>query len=91
MQLPVSENTSTAADVLFGDLVAVDQDLVDSHTFDLIAGAGDTDNASFLVVGDQIFLKAGQTLDYETKPSYSVRVKTTDLAGATAEKKAFWC
>ncbi len=36
-------------------------------------------------MGDQIFLKAGQTLDYSTQPSYSVRVKTTDAGGEAVE------
>ncbi|MEQ1829074.1 MAG: PKD domain-containing protein, partial [Pirellula sp.] len=81
-QNTVLENTSTAAaDLLFGQLGTVDLDPVDSYIYDLVLGAGDTDNARFNIVNNQIFIKQGQILDYETKPSYNVRVRSTDSGG----------
>jgi VCBS repeat-containing protein len=41
-------------------------------TFELVAGEGDTDNASFAIAGNQ--LKTAASFDYETKQSYSIRV-----------------
>ena len=86
-QNTVIENTSTAAaDLLFGQLSAVDPDPNESHTFQLVTGAGDGDNNRFRIVGNQIFIKQGELLDFETKATYSVRVRTSDSSGATLEQ-----
>ena len=52
----IVENSPIGATV--GTLAAVDQDAGDSHTFAFVAGAGDTDNASFTIVGDELRLAA---------------------------------
>ncbi|MFY0594760.1 cadherin repeat domain-containing protein, partial [Roseivirga sp.] len=65
-------------------LSSVDADADDSHTYALVSGTGDTDNASFSIVGNE--LKAGVTFDFETKDSYTVRVKTDDGFGGSFEK-----
>ncbi len=38
------------------------------------------------LMADRILLNMGQTLDYETRPTYSVRVKSRDLIGNEVEK-----
>jgi hypothetical protein len=50
----------------------------------LVSGAGETDNASFTI--DGAGLKASEVFDFETKTSYSIRVKTDDGRGGTFEK-----
>ena len=45
---------------------------------------GDTDNASFTIDGDS--LKTTTSIDYETKSSYFIRVKTDDGNGGVLEK-----
>jgi uncharacterized delta-60 repeat protein len=85
-QEPVEEDTSTAADLLFGTLSAEDADVSDVHDYELVAGEGDTDNNRFVVADDRIYLKQGQVLDYETQPSYSVRVRVTDAVGNTFDQ-----
>ncbi len=50
----------------------------------LVKGAGDADNAFFTIVGDT--LKIIPSPDYETKPTYSVRVRSTQEGGAFIEK-----
>lgn len=70
----IAENNSVGAAV--GNLAAVDADAGDSHTFSLVAGADDTDNGSFTIVGNSLRLNA--VADYETKSSYSVRVQADD-------------
>ena len=77
-------NENNAVNAVIGNLSSTDADISDTHTYTLVSGAGDTDNASFSVVGNQ--LKAGITFDFETKSSYSIRVKTTDAGGLTFEK-----
>ena len=67
-----------------GSLSTTDLDSGDTHTYSLVAGDGDTDNASFEINGST--LKANIVFDYETKASYSVRVRTTDAGNLTTEK-----
>ncbi len=47
-------------------------------SYSLVSGSGDTDNASFIIVGNR--LRTRQILDYEAKSSLSIRVqaKTAD-------------
>jgi hypothetical protein len=54
-------------------------------SFSLVSGAGSTDNASFVIVGNE--LKTAVTLDYETKSSYSIRVRATDSGSLTYEEQ----
>ena len=65
-------------------MTTTDPDAGDTFTYTLVAGAGDTDNASFGIVGGQLVTAA--VFDFETKASYSVRVRTTDGGGLTFEK-----
>ncbi|MEO1525824.1 MAG: right-handed parallel beta-helix repeat-containing protein [Planctomycetota bacterium] len=83
----VTENTDTSsADLFVGTLTAVDVDLGDTHTFEFASGGGDTDNGSFLIVGDSLFLRQNESIDYELLPSYSVRVAAVDASGARVER-----
>lgn len=70
----IDENTSTVADVNLGTLIAVG-----NNTF---AIAGGTDQAFFKLVGSQLFIKAGTSLDYEAKSSYSVTISNSDALGS---------
>lgn len=65
-------------------LSATDADTTDLHTYSLVAGAGDTDNAVFKIDGD--LLVPTQTFDFETKSSYSVRVQAYDRKGGIFSK-----
>jgi hypothetical protein len=67
-----------------GGLSATDPDTGDTATFTLVAGAGSTDNASFQVTGTSLTTKA--IFDFESKATYSVRVRATDAGGKTFEK-----
>jgi hypothetical protein len=55
-------------------------------TFSLAAGTGSTDNASFTVLGTA--LKTAAAFDFETKFSYSIRLRATDTGtpGLTYEE-----
>jgi hypothetical protein len=80
--LNVDENVSSGTTV--GSLSSTDQDSGDTFTYTLVSGDGDTDNASFAISGAD--LNTNTTLDYETKNSYSIRVRTTDNSGSIYEK-----
>jgi Ca2+-binding RTX toxin-like protein/Tol biopolymer transport system component len=72
-------------DLLFGELQAVDEDLVDRFGYELVEGQGDGDNFRFRIVDNQIFLAAGELLDYDVRPEYLIRVRATDLVGNAIE------
>ena len=78
----VAENAPSATTV--GTLSAADLDGGQSHSFALAPGTGDSDNGAFAIVGDQ--LRTAQSFDFESRSSYSIRVATTDAAGATFAK-----
>jgi gliding motility-associated-like protein len=66
-----------------GTLTSTDQDVTNTHTYALVAGAGDVDNAKLAIVGNTV--TATQEFNY-LHQTYSTRVRTTDNAGAPFEK-----
>ncbi len=77
----VAENLAAGATV--GTLATVDPD-GGTFTYTLVAGAGDTDNARFTLSGAS--LRTAETLDFETRPSHSIRVRSTDILGVPFEQ-----
>lgn len=75
----VLENTATGTTI--GTFSSTDQDTADTFTYSLVAGTGDTDNASFEIVSGQ--LQTNTAIDFETQASYSIRVQTDDGNGGT--------
>jgi len=78
----VQENAAIGTTV--GTLSAVDADSGDAHTFTLVAGAGDSDNASFAIQDSALVTAA--VFDYEARSAYSVRVQASDGHGGTYAK-----
>ena len=78
----VAENAASATTV--GTLSATDADAGDTFTYTLVSGTGSTDNASFTISGSTLRIAA--VFDFETKTSYSVRVRVTDAGGLSFEK-----
>ena len=79
----VDENVSIGTTV--GGLTTTDAGSGDSHTYTLVSGTGDTDNASFSISGANLLTNTA--LDYETKSSYNIRVQTSD--GTDSYQEAF--
>jgi gliding motility-associated-like protein len=79
-----SINETNAINAIVGALTTVDTDSGDTHAYTLVSGFGATDNASFTISDNQLI--ASVAFDFETKSSYSVRVKTTDQGGLSFEK-----
>jgi hypothetical protein len=79
----INENTATGTTI--GTFSAVTLDESDTHTFSLVAGTGDVNNGSFTLTSGGV-LKNAIIPNYESKASYSIRVRTTDSAGQTFEK-----
>ena len=78
-------NENSQSGTIIGSLNTVDPDTSNTFTYSLITGTGDTDNALFSIVGNQ--LKNNAVFDYETKNNYSIRVRTTDQGGLSYEKQ----
>ena len=78
----VTENQSSGTVV--GNLSTTDVDVGDTFTYALVSGTGDTDNGSFTLSNGQ--LQTNASFDFETKSSYSIRVRSTDQGNLTFEK-----
>ena len=74
----VEENA--IAGTVVGTLGALDPDSGDTHSFALTGGATNL----FEIVGNQIRVKAGAALDFETQSSHALTVKVTDQGGLSA-------
>ncbi|MEG5174427.1 DUF4347 domain-containing protein [Microcoleus sp. B3-D7] len=77
-------NENVAANSAVGTFTSTDPDTGNTFTYSLVAGTGDTNNSAFSIVSNQLRINASP--DFETKPSYSIRVRTTDAGGLTYDK-----
>ncbi|WP_253852149.1 cadherin domain-containing protein, partial [Microcystis aeruginosa] len=77
-------NENVPVNTVIGTFSSTDPDTGNTFTYSLVTGTGDTDNSAFLIVGNQ--LQINNSPDFETKNSYSIRVKTTDQGGLSFEK-----
>jgi uncharacterized repeat protein (TIGR01451 family) len=84
------DNSSVAENqppgTLVGSFSTADPDSGDTFTYSLVSGTGANDNASFTIAGNH--LQTAASFNYETKNSYSIRVRTTD-SGALFYEKVF--
>ncbi|MGV3658774.1 MAG: choice-of-anchor D domain-containing protein [Prosthecobacter sp.] len=81
---PGSIPENSGANATVGTLTTDDPDVGDTATFTLVTGTGSTDNASFTITGASLILKA--SANFESKSSYTVRIRVTDTAGAFHEE-----
>ena len=71
------------ANSLVGNFNSIDPD-GGGFSYTLVGGTGDTHNDDFTIGGNHLRLKPMP--DYETRSSYSIRVRTTDFSGLTYDK-----
>jgi len=79
-----SVNENVAANTVIGILSTLDGDS-NAFIYSLVSGSGSADNASFNIVDNELRINASP--DFETKNSYSIRVRTTDQGGLSFEKE----
>ncbi|MEO1328644.1 MAG: sugar-binding protein, partial [Pseudomonadota bacterium] len=60
-------------------LSATDANAGDSHSFTLVSDP----SGKFEIVGDEVRVKSGQTIDFETDESFDLTIEATDQFGAT--------
>ncbi|MDX2001867.1 MAG: cadherin domain-containing protein [Chitinophagales bacterium] len=77
-------NENLPAGTSIGLFSTIDEDAVDSHTYTLVQGTGDADNSLFSIVNNK--LQSNISFNYEDRNLFSVRVATSDAAGASFEK-----
>jgi VCBS repeat-containing protein len=78
----IDENLSG---VTIGQFTAEDLDLpADIHTFELVSGAGDTNNTSFRITDNNLIIN--ESFDYETQQSLSIRVQVIDEVNQSFER-----
>lgn len=83
-----SINENNLVNAVIGAFSSTDPDGAGSYTYTLVSGTGSTDNSSFNISGSN--LRASTSFDYETKNSYSIRVRSTDsVHGSLYFEKAF--
>ena len=75
---------SSPAGTVIGLLEAIDPDYGDSFTFELVAGEGDSDNASFSVDGRQLITTT--SFDFESGATRGIRIRVTDGEGESFEE-----
>ena len=79
-----SVNENVPANTVVSTFTTTDPDTGNTFTYSLVAGTGDADNAAFAIADNS--LKINASPDFETKSSYSVRVRSTDNGGLSVEK-----
>jgi hypothetical protein len=79
-----SVDENVAANTTVGALSSTDPDPSNTFTYTLVSGTGSTDNASFNISGSN--LRITNSPDFETKNSYSIRVRSTDQGSLTFDK-----
>lgn len=67
-----------------GTFATSDPDAKNTFTYKLVSGTGSADNSSFKIVDSQLFTV--RSFNYESKKSYSIRVRTTDQGGLLYER-----
>ncbi len=82
----VNENVPTSNfDYFFSDLEAIDPSFEDTHLFELIDGEGSEDNVRFIIAGKRLGVRQHETVDFESKSAYSIRVRVKDSTGGVFE------
>jgi hypothetical protein len=80
----VTENVATSNRIV-GTFASTDADIgAGSYTYQLVSGDGSADNALFFISGDQ--LRTSSVFNFEARQAYSIRVRTTDSGGLSAER-----
>ncbi|BAY62588.1 YD repeat protein [Calothrix brevissima NIES-22] len=76
-------NENIAADSVIGNFTIGGVTTQDNYIYSLVSGDGDDDNNIFKIVGNKLIIT--QYPDFETKPTYKIRVRSTDQSGLSFE------
>ena len=73
----IDEDNSIGAAI--GSFSTEDEDIGDTHTYEILTIGGSSDHTSFTISGDD--LQAAVVFDFETQSSYTIRIRTEDAIG----------
>jgi hypothetical protein len=73
-----SVNENNTANQVIGSFITSDPDAGQFYTYTLVAGTGSTDNSTFNISGADLRVTNANALNFESKSSYSIRVRVTD-------------
>jgi hypothetical protein len=79
----VAENS--AVGTVIGTLSTTDVDLGDEHSYSIVAQVGSSDNEAFSISGNE--LSTLTALNFEDQSTYSILLRTTDIAGGTFDQE----
>jgi Ca2+-binding RTX toxin-like protein len=77
-------NENVPINTVIGTFTTIDPDNNSGFTYSFITGAGDSDNNSFSINGDRLVINSSP--DFESKSTYSIRVRSTDAGGQFFDK-----
>lgn len=80
--LNVNENLPIGTYI--GTFTSADADQNGGFVYSLVGGTGANDNSRFSIQNDSLF--TNQTFNFESKQSYGIRVRTTDITGEKFER-----
>ena len=86
--IEISDNLIMQGDpvgTLIGGLGTIDEDADDTHSYDFVTGEGDENNGLFMINGVDLFTNHVFGSSDNSQPT--IRVKSTDAAGASIEKQ----
>ncbi|MEQ9300310.1 MAG: BspA family leucine-rich repeat surface protein [Cyclobacteriaceae bacterium] len=86
--IELDNNTITEGNTIgaiVGGFATTDLNVEDTHTYSLVAGEGDTDNAVFDISGSN--LVANAVFNFDTQSSYSIRIRSDDGEGGSFEEQ----
>ncbi|MDO9104182.1 MAG: putative Ig domain-containing protein, partial [Methylovulum sp.] len=75
---------NVAANTAIGSFTSTDPDTGNTFTYSLVGGVGSTDNNAFTISGNQLLINGSP--DFESRSSYSIRVRSTDQSGLFVDK-----
>ena len=77
-----SVDENAAQGTVVATLSTVDADTGDTFTYQIVDGGGNpVSDGNFEIVGDEIRVKAGADIDFETDPTHDLRIEVTDSGG----------
>jgi len=82
---PDSVDENSGAGYTIGTFSTTDANSHDSFSYTFVPGTGDNDNSAFSISGSSLIINGNP--DYESKSSYSIRVRSTDQGSLYTEKQ----
>jgi len=83
---PSSVAENQPVDTVVGTLSTTDEDINDTHTYQLVDGDGSNDNLYFTINPGDNWLTTTDSFNYEIRSEYSIRIRSTDILGSYIEE-----